>query len=173
MITSKFARKGALALAMLSLCAAPALTTPNFTAIGAGASSTVTPTPTPTPPSFGGEQNLANIPDVVDVWTQPSIFPGEPLNLHVSSPTQRYALSIGRVTFSGSVAPGVVFTTEIADGVDQRGLITWDSTTATATAPWPTSISVETVGWLPGVYTIETTNSEPPSCGSTRTSWIG
>jgi hypothetical protein len=167
MVIRTVARQGALALAILSLCVAPALTTPDFTAYGATASSTATPTatptptPTPTPPSFGGEQNLANIPNVVDVWTQPSIFPGEPLNLHVSSPTQRYALSIRRVTFSGSVAPSVVFTTKIADGVDQRDLITWDSTTATATAPWPTSFSVETVGWLPGVYTIETMNGVP------------
>lgn len=98
------------------------------------------------------------IPDVVDVWTEPSIAPGDLLNLHVSSPTANYAVSIKRETYSGNVAPSVVFYQERTDGVDQRGAITWDATSATARAPWPTTLSVATTNWAPGVYTITTSN---------------
>lgn len=150
MHSRRTARQILIALFALGLCVAPSLAAPTLSANGAS--------PTPIPPPYGGEQNLALIPEAVDVWTQPSIFPGDLLNLHVSSPTPNYSLTIKRETYSGRIAPSVVFSEERADGVDQRGLVTWDATTATARAPWPTTFSVETASWAPGVYTIATSN---------------
>ena len=150
MYSRRTARQILIALFALGLCVAPSLAAPTLSANGAS--------PNPIPPPYGGEQNLALIPETVDVWTQPSIFPGDLLNLHVSSPTPNYSLTIKRETYSGRISPSVVFSEERADGVDQRGLVTWDATTATARAPWPTTFSVETASWAPGVYTIATSN---------------
>jgi hypothetical protein len=149
-------RRILIALFALGLCATPSLAAPALTVNGAAPSPT--PTPPPPPPPYGGEQDLTRIPEVVDVWTQPSIAPGDLLNLHVSSPTPNYTVTIKRETYSGKIAPRVVFSEDRTDGVDQRRLITWDATTATARAPWPTTFSVETTGWAPGVYTIATSN---------------
>ncbi len=166
MPTRRVAHRFVIALLALGLCAAPSLVAPTLANNGADPSAspstsptpTATPTPTPTPPPFGGEQDLTYIPEAVDVWTQPSIAPGELLNLHVSSPTVNYSVVIKRETYSGRIAPTIVFSEQRTDGVDERALVTWDATTATARAPWPTTFSVETVGWAPGVYTIATSN---------------
>ena len=161
MHSRRTARRILIALFALGLCAAPSLAAPALTVNGAAPS----PTPTPTPPPYGGEQNLTRIPEVVDVWAQPSIAPGDLLNLHVSSPTPNYTVTIKRETYSGSIAPSVVFSEERADGIDQRGLITWDATTATARAVWPTTSSIDSTGWLPGIYTIVTGNGTEAQAG--------
>jgi hypothetical protein len=147
------------ALLVITACAAPPLATTTLIANGAA------PAPTPTPPPYGGEQNLSLVPEVVDVWTQPSIFPGNTLNLHVSSPTPNYSLTIKRETYSGRIAPSIVYSEERTDGVDQRGLVSWDATTATARAVWPTTSSIDSTGWLPGVYTIITGNGIESQAG--------
>jgi hypothetical protein len=118
-----------------------------------------------TSPSYGGQQNVALIPNVVDVWTQPSIFPGEPLHLRVSSPTPSFVVTIRRETYSGNLLPGVVFTEERTDGIDQRGLVTWEATTATARAAWPITFSISSADWPPGVYTIVTGNGIESQAG--------
>jgi hypothetical protein len=147
-------------LLAIGLCAASSFAAPAVAANGAPRHPH-----TPPPPPYGGEQDLALIPEAVDVWTQPSIFPGELLNLHVSSPTPNYSMTIKRETYSGSAAPSVVFSEERTDGVDQRGLVTWDATTATARAVWPTTSSIDSTGWLPGVYTIITGNGIESQAG--------
>ena len=147
-------------LLAIGLCAASSFAAPAVAANGAPRHPH-----TPPPPPYGGEQDLALIPEAVDVWTQPSIFPGELLNLHVSSPTPNYSVTIKRETYSGSAAPSVVFSEDRTDGVDQRGLVTWDATTATARAVWPTTSSIDSTGWLPGVYTIITGNGIESQAG--------
>ena len=148
------------------LCAGSSLTFPYAGALAATASPSTSPSvspspspsPTPTPPPYGGEQDLTKVPEAVDVWTQPSITPGEPLRLHISSPTTNYSVRITRETYAGRAAPTVVFTAERTGGADLRGLITWDAEFGTARAAWPTALSVGSTGWLPGVYTIATEN---------------
>jgi hypothetical protein len=147
-------------LLAIGLCAAS-----SFAALAVAANAPPRHPHTPPPPPYGGEQDLALIPEAVDVWTQPSIFPGELLNLHVSSPTPNYSVTIKRETYSGSTAPSVVFSEERTDGVDQRGHVTWDATTATARAVWPTTSSIDSTGWLPGVYTIVTGNGIESQAG--------
>ena len=154
----RVARRLALTLATFVLCITPSLATPIGVAHGASASPPSTPTPSPTTPPFGGEQDLTKIPAVVDVWTQPSIAPGDLLNLHISSPTANYSVTITRETYAGDSAPAVVFNAVRTDGADLRNLITWDPEFAIARAVWPTAISVDSTGWLPGVYTITTEN---------------
>ena len=146
-------------LLALGLGAAPSVAAPTLTANGAN------PTLLPTPRPYGGEQNLEKIPEVVDVWTQPSILPGDLLDLHLSSPTPNYSVTIKRETYSGSIEPSVVFSEERVDGIDQRSLVTWDATTATARAAWPTTSSIDSTGWRPGIYTIVTGNGTPSQAG--------
>lgn len=163
----RVARQATHALCALLLCAAPALTAPPAPAhaVEPTASSSPSPSPSFTPPPYGGEQDLSMIPDVVDVWTQPSITPGQLLHLHISSPTPNYSVTIRRETFAGSIAPANVYQEDHADGADHRSLTTWDATTATARAAWPVAHSLDSTGWLPGVYTIQTDNGTTSQVG--------
>ena len=163
----RVARQATHALCALLLCAAPALAAPPAPAHAAepAASSSPSPATSFTPPPYGGEQDLTKIPEVVDVWTQPSIAPGELLHLHISSPTPNYSVTIRRETFAGAAAPADVFHEDRADGADYRSLTTWDATTATARAAWPIALSLDSTGWLPGVYTIATENGTSSQAG--------
>lgn len=160
-------RQTTLVLCALLLCAAPALATPPSRAHGAEpfASRSASPSPSFTPPPYGGEQDLSLIPNVVDVWTQPSIAPGQLLHLHISSPTPNYSVTIRRETFAGPTAPAVVFQEDRTDGADHRSLTTWNATTATARAAWPVALSLDSTGWPPGVYTIQTDNGTTSQIG--------
>lgn len=154
MLTGKATRE----ILIASLAVALAASSCPVALVRSAQSTAPSPAPTPTPPPFGGDQNLEYLPEEVDVWTQPSVFAGEYLNLHVSSPTPNYSVSIKRETYVGTAGPAVVFSEARTDGIDQRNLVTWDAATATARSPWPTSFSIDTTDWSPGVYTISTTN---------------
>ena len=118
------------------------------------------------PPSYGGTQPVGAVPTRVDVYTDPSILPGEPLELRISSPSPGYRISITRETYAGESGPLVAFSSDQVDGVDQTGAVTWDASTATARANWATSLSVDTTGWEPGVYSIATSDGDPLHDGS-------
>lgn len=158
----RVARQATHALLALLLCAAPALAAPLSLAYSAEPAALSSPSSLPsftrTSLPYGGEQDLTKIPERVDVWTQPSIYPGQLLNVYVSSPSPAYSISIKRETYAGGKKPRVVFAQQRVDGADQRNLITWDATTGTAHADWLLSFTLETTSWLPGVYTITTSN---------------
>ncbi len=161
------ARQATQVLIVALLCAAPALAAPPSPARGAEPIVPISTSPSTSfaPPPYGGEQDLTKIPEVVDVWTQPSIAPGQMLHLHISSPTPNYSVTIRRETFAGSMAPANVYQEHRTDGADHRGLTTWDATTATARAAWPIALSLDSTGWLPGIYTIQTQNGTTSLAG--------
>lgn len=154
-------------LSVALLCAAQALLVPPTLAYGAMPATPRSPSTSAstTPPPYGGDQDLTKIPEVVDVWTQPSIAPGQLLHLHISSPTPNYSVTIKRETYAESNAPTDVYQEDRTDGADYRSLTTWDSTTATARAKWPIAISLDSTGWLPGIYTVQTQNGTTSHMG--------
>ncbi len=99
-------------------------------------------------------------PRRIELYTgAPSVLPGEPVVLHVSTPALRYTLRVFReaADSAGGHVEVVTARLEKRPGVDQPPPNVDGANTARAR--WRATDSVPTAGWAPGVYTIAALDS--------------
>jgi len=150
----------AVALVALTVAAArePIGLQPLLAPLGpSGASLPPGATPQPSGEATGefAERPDSVVPHRIDLYaTGVSIVPGQPLDLHVSTPARRYSLEVERV--DGTVPAGRVVVATLADrpGRDLRSLATIAPDTRTARANWPVTDEVASTGYLPGIYIV-------------------
>jgi len=88
-----------------------------------------------------------------------SVAPGEPLELHVSTPGDTYWLAIRRLDATRAEGFEAVAGADDRPGRDYRALATFDQISRTARANWPVTDRFETSRWRPGVYLVELADS--------------
>ena len=149
------------------------------TAVRGTASPGLAPTPAaPTPSASGapspggapsgspGEEPIDNLegidgrvpialPGRIEVYAGAvSITPGQQLALHVSTMAAGYTFVVERLDATLPSGGQVVARSASRDGHDYRSLGTFDSLQRTARANWPVTDTIETLGWVPGVYIV-------------------
>lgn len=89
----------------------------------------------------------------------PSVAPGEPVLLNVSTAAASYGFVVDRLDATLPAGFERVATASGRPGHDRRSLATFDPATRTARANWPVTDTVATDGWQPGVYVVTAADS--------------
>ena len=84
---------------------------------------------------------------------QPSVLPGTPLALRVSTPASTFRVTIFREGWNAGRGPVAVWAMRNIPGHDWRSRTRYDAVHRTVRANWPVSVSVPTDSFKPGVYT--------------------
>lgn len=116
------------------------------------------PLETPVPPAR--LHPALTIPRTISLYPgRPSILPGQPLDLHVSTDAARYDLAIYRVGAAGLDERRPVWTRSGLPGQAVWDRVGTDPVTLATRADWPVSATVDTSGWAPGVYAVRADDS--------------
>jgi len=108
----------------------------------------------------GSPRRAGPPPRRIELYTgAPSVLPGEPVVLHVSTPAKTYGLRAYReaTDAAGGHAEVIAARAVGRPGVDQPPPTVDEA--HTARAGWRDTDSISTVGWAPGVYTIAALDS--------------
>jgi len=106
------------------------------------------------------EKVLTPLPDRIELYTGAvSVVSGQPITLHVSTTAVRYDYRVERLDATRSSGGRIVARSTARPGRDYRSRATFDSLTRTARANWPVTDTVDTNGWLPGVYVVTATDT--------------
>ncbi|MER3418231.1 MAG: hypothetical protein C4343_03795 [Chloroflexota bacterium] len=90
---------------------------------------------------------------------RPSVLPGEPLDLHVSTNAARYDLAVYRIGSTGLDQRHSVWALRNIPGHAYWKRFQVDPVTRSTRADWPVATSLDTTGWAPGVYVVKATDS--------------
>lgn len=95
------------------------------------------------------------IPRTISLYpSRPSVLPGQPLDLHVSTDAARYDLAVYRVGTAGLDERHPIWSARDLPGRAVWNRVEVDSATLATRADWPVSVSLDTTGWRPGVYVV-------------------
>ena len=83
-----------------------------------------------------------------------SVTPGQRLTLHVSTTARQYTYTIERLDATVPSGGQIVARSAVRDGHDHRSLATFDTLDRAARANWPVTDTIDTGGWMPGIYVV-------------------
>jgi hypothetical protein len=99
------------------------------------------------------------IPRTISLYPgRPSVLPGEPLDLHVSTDAARYSLAVLRIGAAG-LDGSPIWSQGNLPGHAVWNRFSIDPVSLATRADWPVSISIDTTGWKPGIYVVRATDS--------------
>jgi hypothetical protein len=127
-----------------------------------GALPSASPSSAPSAPPAEEPIHVApfRIPREIQLYPDaPSVLPGEPLGLHVSTEAARYDLAVYRVGPGGLALGTPVWSRRGLTGHAYWRLYTVDPVTLAARAEWPVAVRLPTSGWTPGVYVVRAVDS--------------
>jgi hypothetical protein len=103
---------------------------------------------------------LATLPNRIELYAgSVSVFPGQPITLHVSTEARTYGYSVERLDATLRRGGQITATMTRRVGHDYRSFTTFDPLTREVRANWPVTDTLHTNGWKPGVYIVTARDS--------------